>query len=87
VYTLFISKKIEKYSLEKMPIFDFIKWLKNNFESDKEYLIFSNFYGFKIIIYEFLINIENNEIYFIYLWIDPYFTNIKNMKDLNFIDV
>jgi len=70
-----------------MPIFDFIKWLKNNFESDKEYLIFSNFYGFKIIIYEFSINIKNTETCFIYLWIDPYFTNIKNMKDLNFIDL
>lgn len=61
--------------------------IKNNLKSDKEYLISSNFYGFKIIFYEFSINIENNEIYPIYPWIDPYFTNIKNMKDLNFIDV
>jgi hypothetical protein len=87
LYTLFTYKKVEKYSLEKMSIFDFIKWLKNNLESDKEYLMSSNFYGFKIVFYEFSINIENNEIYPIYPWIDPYFISIKNMKDLNFIDV
>ena len=86
-YNIYTYKKVEKYSLEKISIFDFIKWLKNNLESEKEYLISSNFYGFRIIFHSFSINIENDEIYPIYPWLDPYYDKIKNMKNINFIDV
>jgi hypothetical protein len=86
-YDIYTYKKIESYSLGKITFFEFMKWLKNNLESEKEYLIESNFYGFKIIFYEFSTLIENDIIYPIYPWIDPYYDEIKHMSKIQFIDI
>lgn len=86
-YEVYTYKKIELYSLEKISFFDFIKWLKNNLESEKEYLNESNFYGFKIIFYSYSTQIKEGKIYPIYPWKDPYYDEIKHMSKLQFIDV
>lgn len=86
-HTLFTYKKIFHYGLEKYKIDGFIKWLNDILDKDKEYILESNFYGFRISFHEFSPILTNNKILPEYPWKDPYYNDIEEIKNLKYIDL
>jgi hypothetical protein len=85
--TLFTYKKISHYGFENYKIDNFIKWLNDVLEKDKEYIIDSNFYGFKISFHEFSPILTSNKLIPNYPWEDPYFKELNHIKDLKYLDI
>jgi hypothetical protein len=73
--------------LEGYKIDNFIRWLNDVLNKDKEYILDSNFYGFKISFHEFSPILSNNNILPKHPWDDPYYNDIKEIKNLKYIDM
>ena len=85
--TLFVYKKIPHYGLENYKIDNFIKWLNDVLEKDKEYIVDSNFYGFRISFYEFSPILDSDKFLPDHPWEDPYFKDLEYIKDLKYLDI
>ena len=86
-FLFFTYKKIPHYGVENFKIDNFVRWLNEVLDKDKEYILDSNFYGFKISFHEFSPILDKDKFFPRYPWKDPYFEELDYMNELKYIDI
>lgn len=84
---IFTYKKINFVKFENFDFFIFLSWISNILNPEKEYINNTNFFGFKLIFTNYSKIFENNKIYPIYPWKDPYYKIIEDFKYIKYIDI
>lgn len=84
--SIFVYKKVDLYYNNTLKIEFFIKWLNGVLDVDKEYILNSNFYGFRISFHDFSPFLIENKIYPSYPWVNNYYLKIKHIEKTKYFE-